>query len=175
MKNLFQRIASSFGYGERSHGKFRTTVIGSSSCSLSLPAEASHFTCTSTRTGDAMHFGEAMDASGVTYGVITICLHVPIPDGPSAQALLSTFMDALHPSFGVVHVSGAERDLPHCSCLQTRGISDYWQDSEGIDWKVKGWTNGRQVAVLYVRNINNADACTADIFLDSIRFQQQQS
>lgn len=170
MKNLLQLLASSLGYGERPHTRFRHTIIGSW-CSLYLPAEAADFKCTATRAGDAMHFGEAMDACGVTYGVITISLSAPIPGGVSAQTLLSNFMSALHPSFGIVHVLGEEGDLPHASCLQTKGIVDYWQDSDGIDWKVKGWSNGGQVAVLYVRNINTAEACTADIFLDSIRFQ----
>ncbi len=169
MKNLLQMIASSLGYGVQHKTPFRHARIGSS-CSLYLPIEAGDLTCTATATPDAMHFGETMDAGGVTYGFITICLNAPVPEGAAAQALLSHFMRALHPSFGIVHTTGEEGNLPHVSCWNTRGLVDYWQDADGVDWKVKGWTNGSGVAVLYVRNINKAEACTADIFLDSILF-----
>jgi hypothetical protein len=49
---------------------------------------------------------------------------------------------------------------------------DYWQDEEGLDWKVKGYTDGRIIAVLYVKNINDISVEKQDKFLDSFCFSK---
>jgi hypothetical protein len=46
-------------------------------------------------------------------------------------------------------------------------LTDYWQDSQGVDYKVKGYTNGRVLAILFVRNISQLDVSLQDQYLDS--------
>ena len=49
---------------------------------------------------------------------------------------------------------------------------EYWQDDEGNDWKVKGWTNGRFMALLYVKNFTEESIKEVDEFLNSFRFRK---
>ena len=49
-------------------------------------------------------------------------------------------------------------------------LTDFWQDEEGVDWEVKGYTNGKYVAVLYVRNISEATSHQQEAFLNSFSF-----
>jgi hypothetical protein len=53
-------------------------------------------------------------------------------------------------------------------------ITDYWQDKAGIDWKVKGYTNGKVLSLLYVKNISNATVRAHDTYLDGFRFSAVQ-
>jgi hypothetical protein len=46
-------------------------------------------------------------------------------------------------------------------------VVDYWQDEDEMDWKVKGYTDGQIIAVLYVKNINQSTVEQQDLFLDS--------
>ena len=46
-------------------------------------------------------------------------------------------------------------------------LVDYWQDEDSVDWKVKGYTDGHTIAVLYVKNINEISVEKQDEFLDS--------
>ena len=48
----------------------------------------------------------------------------------------------------------------------------YWQDCSKKDWKVKGYTDGKTLAVLYVKNIGHVDVKKQDLFLDSFHFGQ---
>src|SRR5436189_56465 len=51
----------------------------------------------------------------------------------------------------------------------TRGIVDYWKDKENNNWKVKAWTDGKFIAVLYAYTKTEVPD-KADVFLNSLRF-----
>jgi hypothetical protein len=50
-------------------------------------------------------------------------------------------------------------------------VVDYWQDADRRDWKVKGWTDGASLAVLYIKNIGSVPVLQEEKFLNGRLFQ----
>jgi hypothetical protein len=166
MENLLLILATSFVLRLSSSKKIRNYRIGLSGCST-LWFNDHPFERTLTRTGDTMHFNEHAE-KGVTYGIICIGLDTPYRTDESTTMLVS-YLESLREPFGISHFTGITRtrdwNNPH-----SHTFSDYWQDADGCDWKVKGYTNGTHLAVLYVKNISDADANRQDAFLDGFYF-----
>jgi hypothetical protein len=86
-----------------------------------------------------------------------------------AGEMLRSYIDKLRGPLYILHNTGIHEDTDWNSETSTT-IVDYWQDCNKKDWKVKGYTNGKTLAVLYVKNIGNADVKRQDLFLDSFHF-----
>jgi hypothetical protein len=116
-----------------------------------------------TKAGDLMHMHECTE-NGVTYGVIAIRLKDSYTNLPDAERLLLAFMKQLQRSFAIEHTTGLHME----TFLQNHrtAITDYWQDAESKDWKVKGWTDGTAMAVLYIKNIGLAPIAKEESFLN---------
>jgi hypothetical protein len=81
--------------------------------------------------------------------------------------ILSSYISRLHTPFSIAYNSG----IHHCKSMEqsgTRIIIDYWQDEWGVDWKIKGYTNGHFLALLYVQNINDGDVEKQEAFLSGM-------
>lgn len=125
------------------------------------------FKKTRTRSGDELYCNEFKE-NGVTYGVICVEMQHHY-DKIEAYEMLRTYMHKLKGPFYVFHSTGIS-DSQNWNQSNCCTLEDYWQDAVGVDCKVKGYTNGSVLAVLYVRNITEADAAKVDLFLDSFHF-----
>src|SRR3954464_10744433 len=103
-----------------------------------------------TRTGDLVRMSEH-NVNDATYGIITIKPKEIYADLSDAEKVLLTFMEQLQQSFAIQHTTGMHVET-YLHTSKT-SITNYWQDQEQRDWKVKGWTNGATLAVLYIKNI----------------------
>lgn len=120
-----------------------------------------------TKTGDLVQVSECKDKE-VTYGIISIHLKKRFAHLHQAETVLTEFMLQLQPTFAVQHTTGIQVDYEP---TQTKiAITDYWQDVEGCDWKVKGWTDGKTMAVLYIRNISQVPIAQEMYFLNGAPF-----
>jgi|SRR5215218_8537717 len=120
-----------------------------------------------TKTGDLMQVSECKE-NDVTYGVIAIKLKEAYTNLADAETVLKHFMLQLQSIFAIVHTTGihaAPEETGHKTA-----IVDYWQDVEQKDWKVKGWTNGYSMAVLYIKNIGLVPVAKEDCFLNGAVF-----
>lgn len=86
-----------------------------------------------------------------------------------AENMLTAYLDKLRGPFYILHNTGIQDDADWNS-ESSITLIDYWQDGHKRDWKVKGYTNGKVLAVLYVKNIGNADVRKQDHFLDCFHF-----
>jgi hypothetical protein len=86
-----------------------------------------------------------------------------------AEEMLRSYVDKLRGPLYILHNTGMQEEADWNS-ENSITIVDYWQDCRKKDWKVKGYTNGKILAVLYVKNIGNADVKKQDFFLDSFHF-----
>lgn len=134
---------------------------------LAAPHNAPAAFCNTAETpgGDLVYMSECKE-NEVTYGVISIRLKQAYTKLADAEQVLSRFMRCLQPGFGIQHttrggVNGDERET---------SITDYWQCIEQKDWKVKGWTNGRDLSVVYVKNIGQLPVDREEKFLNGFRF-----
>lgn len=116
-----------------------------------------------TKTGDIMQVSEC-SKNEVTYGVIRIKLKRQYANLDEAGMVLFEFLKQLQPAFAIRYTTGA---VTACCYSQNRlTVIDYWQDVEKQDWKVKGCTNGRAIAVLYIKNIGQVPVETETSFFN---------
>ena len=116
-----------------------------------------------TKAGDLMHTREC-NKNGATYGLISVKFKDAYANPAEAEQLLLAFMQQLQQTFAIRHTTGlhVETFLQN----QKTAVTDYWQDGENLDWKVKGWTNGLAMVVLYIKNIGLVPVSKEDIFLN---------
>ncbi|HEU4904191.1 MAG TPA: hypothetical protein VFT06_15405 [Flavisolibacter sp.] len=121
-----------------------------------------------TKDGDRLHFNEYA-ADGVTYGMVCVRLQHACTLEKAEDILLQFLRRSRKP----LHIRYS--DLPE---IESDGklltVTDYWQDSAGIDWKVKGYTNGKIISMLYVKNITDTTVKAHDTYLNGFRFSAGQ-
>lgn len=168
MENLFIFLATSFAIRRLSAPrKFKNCRIGDTGCSALLFAGDEGLNTTQTRNGDDLYFHEYTE-NKVTYGLICIRLNKSY-ELDAARELLSVYLRKLKAPFHVAHNTGISAD-EDWNQDHSASLLDYWQDKRRLDWKVKGYTDGRHMAVLYVKNIGHTDVNKQDLFLDSFHF-----
>lgn len=163
MESLFVLLATSLVLRIGS-STFRRYLIGNTRCTALLPRGAQKFHINYTPEGDKMYFNDS-EINGVGYGLICIDMK-DVHTSNEAQNILWEYLNKLNKPFGIAHALPVEVE-------KTGGIiilNKYWQDYSGQDWKARGYTNGKTVAVLYVKNISDAPVTEHDAFLNSFRF-----
>jgi hypothetical protein len=166
MENLLLFLATSLVIRFSSTKRIKLQFIGNTGCSALLSSD-NKLDATLTRSGDHLYFHEFKDQN-VTYGLICIQMnHEYTP--ADAEEMLRSYIDKLRDPFYILHSTGIHDDADWNS-ETSKTIVDYWQDSNKKDWKVKGYTNGKALAVLYVKNIGHVDVKKQDVFLDSFHF-----
>lgn len=164
MENLLLLFATSLAW-RISAPKFKRYIIGKTGCTSLLHSAETTLHIQNTQHGERVYFYEH-NVNGVVYGLITVTmtecftLH-------EAETVLGHYLNRIRKPFGIEFNVKMERDRDD----DTITLTDYWQDEEGTDWKVKGHTNGAVIAVLYVKNIGQASAKEHDAYLNGFRFE----
>jgi hypothetical protein len=164
MENLILLLATSFALRLNSPRKFKNVTIGHTGCSALLLQHDNSIDSTVTESGDRLYFHEA-EENGVGYGMICVDMRTAV-DQSEAMTMLEAYMDSLRGPFYVLHNTGVHA-AANWNQASVSSLTDYWQDSQGVDYKVKGYTNGRVLAILFVRNISQLDVSLQDQYLDS--------
>lgn len=161
MENLiFLLTASLVLY--KSSKKPRRTFIGDTHCSVLFSPDAT-FDFSRSDEGDQLYFAEHTDKNS-TYGVLCASIHSRL-SLEEAGDVMTTFLNRLRTPFNAPYNTGVNRCENRVNDCVT--MVDYWQDADNLDWKVKGYTDGQVIAVLYVKNINEITVEKQDEFLDS--------
>ena len=166
MENLILFLATSLVIRFSSSKKIKLQFIGNTGCSA-LVSSDNKLESTLTQCGDQLYFYEFKDKN-VTYGMICVDMNEQY-SLTEAGEMLRSYIDKLRGPLYILHNTGIHEDTDWNSETSTT-IVDYWQDCNKKDWKVKGYTNGKTLAVLYVKNIGHADVKSQDFFLDSFHF-----
>jgi hypothetical protein len=162
MENLFIFLATSLVL-RTTAPRFKRYVIFPG-CSTLLNSGSRTLHIRHTKDGDKIFFNEHA-ADGVTYGLICVQIneHYTLHQ---AEDILIHYMNRMRKP---LHIAcNVSMTLERCD--EFLAITDYWQDDAGIDWKVKGYTNGNLLAVLYVKNITDTTVKNHDAFLNGISF-----
>jgi hypothetical protein len=166
MNNLVFLLATAVAFRYSAPKKFRRYHIGNTGHSVLLPGGFDGFEHCSTKHGDRFYLGES-SAEKVNYGVVFIDLQDEF-EVSDAETVLANYMSTLHTPFGISFNTGIHHCSMHKEASGLTQIVDYWQDKWGIDWKIKGYTDGKFLAVLYVRNINEISVEKQDVYLNSL-------
>jgi hypothetical protein len=137
-------------------------------CSALLNSASRTLHVRRTRDGDRLHFNE-YTADSVTYGMVCVRLQNACTLN-KAEDILLQFLRRCRRPLHIRHSSTPEIE----SDGKLLTVTDYWQDKAGIDWKVKGYTNGKVISILYVKNISDTTVKAHDTYLDGFRFSAGQ-
>lgn len=163
MENLLLLFATSLVW-RISAPKFKRYIIGKTGCTTLLLSGETSLHLQSTRDGERVYFYEH-EVNNVVYGLITVNMKEQLSP-EQAQTVLTQYAGRIRRPFGICCTAGWEIEADS----ETITLTDYWQDEEGVDWKIKGYCNGKIVAVLYVKNIGEAPVKEHDSFLNGFRF-----
>lgn len=105
----------------------------------------------------------------ITYGTICVKLLNPPASLAMAEDLLVAYLDFLKGSFSITKAAGYGKGHRLNNNENTRGILDYWEDNEKNNWKVKAWTNGKVVGVMYAFSKKALPEPKVNIFLEGFR------
>jgi hypothetical protein len=166
MENLIFLLATSLVLRRSPAKKLQHYYIGDTGCSALLSSKHD-FEKTSTESGDDLYFHEYSEGQ-VTFGIICIDLREQY-DPEHATEMLRAYINKLKRPFFVLHQTGLQKDMDWNN-VSSSTVIDYWQDADKNDWKIKAYTNGRFMSILYVKNIAQAEAANVDFFLDSFYF-----
>lgn len=162
MENLFIFLATSLVL-RISNPRFRRYFIFPG-CSALLHSGAKTLHVRRTKEGDKLYFNE-YTAEGITYGLIGVQM-VKLYEPAEAEKILVNYINRVRKPLHISHNLLMETERTE---KQTT-ITDYWQDDGGFDWKIKGYTNSKMVALLYVKNIAETTVKNHDAYLNGLRF-----
>lgn len=162
--------------GEPDSGEFKVprlqrTNIGTTGLSAYLPVGFAEFSVSASEDGSQVHTGE-LEQGGFVYGVIALRFAAPLDDDPESwEPLLISYLDYLKGQLGVTGAAGYGLGHRLDSEPSARGVIDYWEDSAGTQYAVKGWVNRTHLAVLFIAGPTEYPVFNAQqLILDGIRF-----
>lgn len=115
----------------------------------------------------------ACELSEVTYGIICVQLRHPENDLQVAENLVISYLDFLKTSFDITKSVGYGKGHRLNESEQTRGILDYWLDKSQQSWKIKGWTDGSSLTVLYAFSKKELPEQRVNVFLNGFRLPEK--
>src|SRR5947209_2770592 len=131
MENLLLLFATSLAW-RISAPKFKRYIIGRTGCTSLLLSSETALHVQSTTDGERIYFYEH-DVNGVTYGVITISMK-ELYSLEQSENIMVQYVNRIRKPFGIEHNVWMEIQ----NTADRVSLTDYWQDEEGIDWKIKG-------------------------------------
>ena len=167
MENLILFLATTLVIRFSSNKRTKLQFIGDTGCSALLSSDNKVDT-NLTQSGDRLYVQEFID-DGVSYGLICVQMNDQY-ELYEAEEMLRCYIANLKGPLYILHNTGIHDDADWNS-EATKTVVDYWQDCSKRDWKVKVYTDGKTLAVLYVKNIGHVDVKKQDLFLDSFHFE----
>jgi hypothetical protein len=141
--------------------------IGNSGCSVYLFCDPGTFNLDKTPDTSDIYTAQCV-VEDLTYGIICVKLKNKIADLDLGEATLLSYLDFLKTTYKIKSASGYGKGHHLKDRQDTRGVIDYWKDANDANWKVKGWTDGKFMIVLYVVSMSDIPETKANVFLDGL-------
>lgn len=166
MKNyllLLSMLSFIFSQGQ----SLKKYPISNSGCSLYSYCDLK-YEIKKSEDSSLVYTGECIVAE-VTYGVICVKLLTTLTELTLAEDLLIAYLDYLKSNFDIKKAAGYGKGPRLNNNENTRGIIDYWEDADLNTWKIKAWTDGIYIGVLYAYSKKELPDTKVNVFLDSFR------
>jgi hypothetical protein len=153
---------------------FRKYPVASTPCSVYLPKSPGEWTKEAAQDSSDVYTVE-VKADPFLYDVIAVKFAYPIGSATSEQMenLLISYLDYLKTVFKVKSAAGYGKGHILPGNDKAYGVLDFWDDTEGLKMKVKGWITREYLSVMVVSGKTDpGDAATTDIFLNGFRFPE---
>ena len=168
MKKYLLLLTFSFCFLFSRAQSLKKVPIGNSGCSVYTFCEFK-FEKDYSEDSSLIYTGEC-EKDGVHFGLICVKLANPVDDLDRAEESMVSYLDYLKTSFKILKSAGYGRGHRLINNENTRGVIDYWEDSDKNYWKVKAWTDGKFIGVLYGYSAKEPNEIKTDAFLESFRF-----
>lgn len=145
--------------------------VGKSGCSLYTYCDMK-FDASRSPDSSMVYAGECTKED-ITYGTICVSLVNPPENLLMAEDLLIAYLDYLKGNFGITKSTGYGKGHILNKNENTRGILDYWEDGEKNKWKVKAWTDGKFIGVMYAYSLKDIPEAKVNIYLDGFRVPEK--
>ncbi|MBK5270117.1 MAG: hypothetical protein JJE22_03800 [Bacteroidia bacterium] len=143
-------------------------AIGNSGCSVYMLCDPGKFDEDYSEDSSKVFTAECLK-DNINYGVICVKLLLPVNDLSAAEGVAISYLDYLKAEFDIKTAVGYGKGHRLNNNENTRGIMDYWTDSESANWKIKAWTDGKFICVLYANSKKELPDEKVDVFLNSLR------
>jgi hypothetical protein len=118
-----------------------------------------------------VYMGECAN-SDVNYGVVCIQLLESVKDIEKVEDLMISYLDYLKLNFEIKSAAGYGKGHRLNKSENTRGILDYWKDADGNNWKIKAWSDGKYIGVLYAYSKKELPENKVNLFLEGFRLPE---
>lgn len=143
--------------------------VSKSGCSIYMFCDPGEFEKSYSEDSSKVYTGECVK-DGFTYGLICVQLKDSVSSGQDGEALLESYLDFLKGQFNIRSASGYGKGMHLNNNEDIIGIIDYWQSEDKNQWSIQGWTDGKIIAVLYVKGMEQADYNKQQLFFKGFRF-----
>jgi hypothetical protein len=171
MKKYFLFLALSLCFLFSRAQTFKKVSISNSGCSLYAFCDF-RFETEYSADSSLVYVSEC-EKDGVNYGVIGVKLVQSAQSTNNldlAEESLISYLDYLKTSFNITKSAGYGKGHRLANNENTRGVIDYWEDKDKNNWKIKGWTNGKIIGVLYGYSAKELPETKLNLYLDGFRF-----
>ena len=151
--------------------QLKRCAVGKSGCSVAFYCDPGKFESTISKDSSVVYSGECVSGD-VTYELICVKLVKKAPGPDVASQVLLQYLDYLKGAYEVASAAGY-KGLTLKKSANTQGISDLWRDKDNNFMSVRGFTNGRYLAVLMTISPAQLTAGVTDPFLESIVFPEK--
>ena len=170
MKKFFLIVISLFSISNVSGQSIKKYPIGESGCAAYFFCDPGAFNLSYSEDSSKIYMGECL--TGETYyGLICVQLNQNISKITEAEDVMQSYLDYLKTSVKVTAAAGYGKGHRLKGKENIHGIIDYWKDENGVNQKVKGWTDGNFIIVLYAKSAKELVETKTNIFLDGIVFK----
>ena len=142
--------------------------IGNTGCSAYAFCQFGDFDADNSEDSSKVFTKECAQDS-TTYGIICVQLKTAIEKPDIAESVLISYLDFLKTQFKITSSAGYGKGHRLKDREDTRGVLDYWEDADKYHWKVKGWTDGKFIAVMYTYSKKELSETKINLFLDGFR------
>lgn len=115
-------------------------------------------------------YADDCEKEGVTYGIYCVKLKKTISDLDAAEDTIKTYLDFLKLDYGIVKGKGYDKGHKLNKNDATRGVFDSWEDADKNKWKIRAWTNGSFICILYIFSGKELPDKKSEIYLEGLRF-----
>lgn len=115
-------------------------------------------------------YADDCEKEGVTYGIYCVKLIKPVTSLDQAEDTVASYLDFVKLDYGIVKSKGYDKGHKLDKDESTRGLYDSWEDVDKHKWKVKAWTNGKFICILYMHSASELPDKKAEVFLEGVRF-----
>jgi hypothetical protein len=145
----------------------RKYPIGNSGCSAYFFCDPGTFALEKSPDSSDVYTAECVSGN-TSYGVVCVKLKDKIPGAQASEDMMISYLDFLKTSLHITSAVGYGKGHKLKNRENTRGVIDYWTDKDGAKWKIKGWTDGKYIAVMYAYTKEDLNESRVNIFLDGL-------